>query len=160
MYNLDPINQQARPNTVYVEGLSSAARIAPEQGRLLGLRAGQVINGIIAQRPEGNVLLFDNKALLLPPNMGAVGERIGLQVLMFGGNLIARRLNEPKSNDAERALAPQSAASLRLGRLSADIGQLQLARFFSPSAMQSLAQSRETTHKMNSERRTRGQMSG
>ena len=60
MYNLDPINQQARPNTVYVEGLSAAARIAPEQGRLLGLRAGQIINGIIAQRPEGNVLLFDN----------------------------------------------------------------------------------------------------
>ena len=97
MYNLDPINQQARPNTVYVEGLSAAARIAPEQGRLLGLRAGQVINGIIAQRPEGNVLLFDNKALPLPSNMGAVGERLGLQVLMLGGNLIARRLTESKS---------------------------------------------------------------
>ena len=143
MYNLDPINQQARPNTVYVEGLSSAARIAPEQGRLLGLRAGQVINGIIAQRPEGNVLLFDNKALPLPMNMGAVGERIGLQVLMFGGNLIARRLNESKSNDAERTQVPQSAGSVRLGRLSADIGQLQLARFFSPSAMQNLAQQPE-----------------
>ena len=96
MYNLDPINQQARPNTVYVEGLSAAARIAPEQGRLLGLRAGQVINGIIAQRPEGNVLLFDNKALPLPSNMG-VGERPGLQVPMLGGNLIARRLGEAKA---------------------------------------------------------------
>ena len=143
MYNLDPINQQARPNTVYVEGLSSAARIAPEQGRLLGLRAGQVINGIIAQRPEGNVLLFDNKALPLPTTMGAVGDRIGLQVVMLGGNLIARRLNEPKTNNAERAQVPQSAGSVRLTRLSADVGQLQLARFFSPSALQSLAQQPE-----------------
>ena len=143
MYNLDPINQQARPNTVYVEGLSAAARIAPEQGRLLGLRAGQVINGIIAQRPEGNVLLFDNKALPLPSNMGAVGERLGLQVLMLGGNLIARRLTESKASNVQRPQMPESPGAARLNRLSADIGQLQLARFFSPNAMQTLAQQPE-----------------
>ena len=140
MYNLDPINQQVRPNTVYVEGLSAAARIAPEQGRLLGLRAGQVINGIIAQRPEGNVLLFDNKALPLPSNMGAAGERLGLQVLMLGGNMIARRLNEAKPNNIQRPQAPENPDTARLSRLSADAGQLQLARFFSPSALQNLAQ--------------------
>ena len=38
---------------------------------------------------------------------------------------------------------PESPGAARLNRLSADIGQLQLARFFSPNAMQTLAQQPE-----------------
>lgn len=139
MYNLDPINLQARPNTVYVEGLTGAARIAPEQGRLLGLRAGQVINGVIAQRPEGNVLLFDNKVLPLPAAVGAVGERIGLQVVMLGAQMMVRRLTDPKSPIAYSA-QPLTLGKERLGRLTMDTGQLQLARLFSPASLQELAQ--------------------
>ena len=139
MYNLDPINLQARPNTVYAEGLTGAARITPEQGRLLGLRAGQVINGVIAQRPEGNVLLFDNKALPLPTSIGSAGERIGLQVVMLGGQMMVRRLTDLKAPIANPSL-PSTQGSERLSRLTMDIGQLQLARFFSPASLQELAQ--------------------
>lgn len=142
MYNLDPINQQARPNTVYVEGLTGAARIAPEQGRLLGLRAGQVINGVIAQRPEGHVLLFDNKMLPLPASLGSIGEKIGLQVLVLGGQMMVRRLNELKPSP-EGAKLPLSPGMERLSRLSMDTGQLQLSRFFSPTSLHELAQQPE-----------------
>ena len=68
---------------------------------MLGLRAGQVINGVIAQRPEGNVLLFDNKVLPLPAAVGRAGERIGLQVFMLGAQMMVRRLTDPKSPIAD-----------------------------------------------------------
>ena len=142
MYNLDTINLQARPNTVYVEGLSGAARIAPEQGRVLGLRAGQVINGIIAQRPEGNVLVFDNKTLPLPAAVGAPGERIGLQVVMLGGQILLRRTADSRPQVPQAATAP-SAGMERLIRLSPPTGQLQLARLFSPATLQTLGQQPE-----------------
>ena len=44
MLTSESVNMQARPNLVYVEGGTSALRIAPEQARGLGLREGQVIN--------------------------------------------------------------------------------------------------------------------
>ena len=106
----------------------------------MGLRAGQVINGVIAQRPEGNVLLFDNKVLPLPASVGsAVGERIGPQVVMLGGQMMVRRLTDPKSPIADSS-QPLTPGKERLGRLTMDIGQLQLARLFSPASLQELAQ--------------------
>ena len=65
MYGIDSVNHQARPNLIYVEGGGSAFRIAPEQGKALNLREGQIINGTIALRPEGNAIKISGQ--YLPP---------------------------------------------------------------------------------------------
>ncbi len=50
MLTAEPMNMSMRPNIVYVEGAAAGMRINPEQARVLGLREGQVINAVVAQR--------------------------------------------------------------------------------------------------------------
>ena len=96
MYNLDPINQQARPNTVYVEGLSAAARIAPEQGRLLGLRAVKLLTASLPSALRAMCCCSTTRRYRCHRTWVRWVSALGLQVLMLGGNLIARRLTSQK----------------------------------------------------------------
>ena len=66
MLTSESVNLQTRPNLVYVEGGTSALRLAPEQARGLGLREGQVINALVANRPDGSVLLLGAKVWPYP----------------------------------------------------------------------------------------------
>ena len=78
MYGIDSVNHQVRPNLIYVEGGGSAFKIAPEQGKALNLREGQIINGTIALRPEGNAIKISGQYLSLPAGLGAPGSRVEL----------------------------------------------------------------------------------
>jgi hypothetical protein len=92
MYGIDSVNHQVRPNLIYVEGGGSAFRIAPEQGKALNLREGQVINGTIALRPEGNVIKISGQYLSLPAGLGAPGNRVELQVSILAGTYVLRKM--------------------------------------------------------------------
>ncbi|MFL2503719.1 MAG: hypothetical protein ACJ0Q2_01315 [Candidatus Azotimanducaceae bacterium] len=74
MISADAINQPIRVNAVYSEGGTSvySLRLEPPDARSLGLREGQVVNGLIASRPDGNVLITkSNRQIALPPNFAA-----------------------------------------------------------------------------------------
>ena len=74
MISADAINQPIRVNAVYSEGGTSvySLRLEPPDARSLGLREGQVVNGLIASRPDGNVLITkSNRQITLPPNFAA-----------------------------------------------------------------------------------------
>ena len=92
MYGIDSVNHQVRPNLIYVEGGGSAFRIAPEQGKALNLREGQIINGTIALRPEGNAIKISGQYLSLPVGLGAPGSRVELQVSILAGAYVLRKI--------------------------------------------------------------------
>jgi hypothetical protein len=92
MYGIDSVNHQVRPNLIYVEGGGSALRIAPEQGKALNLREGQIINSTIALRPEGNAIRISGQYVSLPAGLGAPGNRVQLQVSVFAGAYILRKM--------------------------------------------------------------------
>ena len=92
MYGIDSVNHQVRPNLIYVEGGGSAFRIAPEQGKALNLREGQVINGTIALRPEGNAIKISGQYLSLPAGLGAPGNKVALQVSILAGAYVLRKI--------------------------------------------------------------------
>ena len=92
MYGIDSVNHQVRPNLIYVEGGGSALRIAPEQGKALNLREGQIINGTLASRPEGNAIKIGGQYLSLPAGFGAPGSRVQLQVSILAGAYVLRKM--------------------------------------------------------------------
>ena len=92
MYGIDSVNHQVRLNLIYVEGGGSAFRIAPEQGKALNLREGQVINGTIALRPEGNAIKISGQYLSLPAGLGAPGNKVALQVSILAGAYVLRKI--------------------------------------------------------------------
>ena len=92
MYGIDSVNHQVRPNLIYVEGGGSALRIAPEQGKALNLREGQIINGTVALRPEGNAIKIGGQYLSLPPGFGAPDSRLQLQVSILAGAYVLRKM--------------------------------------------------------------------
>ena len=92
MYGIDSVNHQVRPNLIYVEGGGSAFRVAPEQGKALNLREGQIINGTIALRPEGNAIKISGQYLSLPAGLGAPGSRVELQVSILAGAYVLRKM--------------------------------------------------------------------
>ena len=101
MYGIDSVNHQVRPNLIYVEGGGSALRIAPEQGKALNLREGQIINGTIALRPEGNAIRVAGQYLSLPPGFGATGNRVELQVSILAGAYVLRKMGEGSKIDGQ-----------------------------------------------------------
>ena len=92
MQGPESVNLQSRPNLIYVEGGGNVIKVAPEQGKALGLREGQIINGIIASRPEGNTLRIGNYYLTLPSNFGVVGEKISIKIAVGSGGFILRKI--------------------------------------------------------------------
>ena len=84
MQSIDSINIQVRPNLIYTEGGGPSLRILPEQGKLLNLKEGQIINSSVALRPEGNVIQIAGKNVLLPPKFARPGDGLALRVSMSG----------------------------------------------------------------------------
>ena len=101
MYGIDSVNHQVRPNLIYVEGGGSAFRIAPEQGKALNLREGQIINGTIALRPEGNAIKISGQYLSLPAGLGAPGSRVDLQVSILAGAYVLRKMGLGTKADSQ-----------------------------------------------------------
>ena len=101
MYGIDSVNHQVRPNLIYVEGGGSAFRIAPEQGKALNLREGQIINGTIALRPEGNAIKISGQYLSLPAGLGVPGSRVELQVSILAGAYVLRKMGLGSKGDGQ-----------------------------------------------------------
>ena len=85
MLSPEGVNMMPRPNTVYVEGAAAGVRVEPEQARTLGLRAGETITAIVAQRQDGNILLIGNQQLPLPDRMNLPPGQVSLLVRMIAG---------------------------------------------------------------------------
>ena len=143
MQGIDGINLQARPNIIYVEGAGAAIKIAPEQGKLLNLREGQVINSMIASRPEGNVIMVGSKALVIPPGFGKPGETKSFKVSVFGGAfLITQNLG---SGAGRKRHAPGVSASLtspqdRFSRILNSGSAFYLHKFFTRDFLNKVVQ--------------------
>ena len=92
MQGVDAANIQVRPNLIYTEGGGPSLRILPEQGKLLNLREGQIINSSITLRPEGNVIQIAGKNVLLPRSFGNPGDGIAIKVSAAGGAFLVTRI--------------------------------------------------------------------
>jgi hypothetical protein len=131
MLTAEPMNLSMRPNIVYVEGAAAGMRINPEQARVLGLREGQVINAVVAQRPEGNLLLVGNQQLQIPARLNLPQGPAAFLVSVVNGSLLLS-LVDPSSGNK---LNPRSDADARFGRLLGHAGGLHLGRLFSPGSL-------------------------
>tara|TARA_B100000989_G_scaffold276404_1_gene236641 strand:- start:1233 stop:2315 length:1083 start_codon:yes stop_codon:yes gene_type:complete len=101
MYGIDSVNNQVRPNLIYVEGGGPGFRISPEQGKALNLREGQIINGTIALRPEGNAIRVGGQHLSLPAGLGVPGSRVELQVSILAGAYVLRKMGLGTKADSQ-----------------------------------------------------------
>ena len=136
MLTSESVNMQARPNLVYVEGGTSALRLAPEQARGLGLREGQVINALVANRPDGSVLLLGAKSLALPPGFAAGQTAVSLLVSLVGGQIVLSLTDrQPSAQTKPRA---QGAPQQRFNRLLGQIGSFHLSRQLNPDSLSRL----------------------
>ena len=136
MLTSESVNMQARPNLVYVEGGTSALRIAPEQARGLGLREGQVINALVANRPDGSVLLLGAKSLALPPGFAAGQTAVSLLVSLVGGQMVLSLTDrQPNAQMNPRA---QGVPQQRFNRLLGQIGSFHLSRQLNPDSLSRL----------------------
>ena len=136
MLTSESVNMQARPNLVYVEGGTSALRLAPEQARGLGLREGQVINALVANRPDGSVLLLGAKSLALPPVFAAGQTAVTLLVSLVGGQMVLS-LTDRQAN-AQMKPRAQGAPQQRFNRLLGQIGSFHLSRQLNPDSLSKL----------------------
>ena len=119
MQGIDSINIQVRPNLIYTEGGGPSLRILPEQGKLLNLKEGQIINSSVALRPEGNVIRIAGKNVLIPSNFARPGEGISLKVSVSGeAFLITRTIKQPRPTSStpatSRPRGRESCAVIRL----------------------------------------------
>ncbi len=133
MLTSESVNLQPRPNLVYVEGGTPALRLAPEQARGLGLREGQVINALVANRPDGSVLLLGGKSLALPPGFAAGQTAVSLLVSMFGGQIVLSLVE--RQPNAQAKPRTNSAPHQRLNRLLGQIGNFHLSRQLNPESL-------------------------
>ena len=136
MLTSESVNMQARPNLVYVEGGTSALRLAPEQARGLGLREGQVINALVANRPDGSVLLLGAKSLALPPGFAAGQTAVSLLVSLVGGQMVLSLTDRQAS--AQIKPRAQGAPQQRFNRLLGQIGSFHLSRQLNPDSLSRL----------------------
>ena len=136
MLTSESVNLQTRPNLVYVEGGTSALRLAPEQARGLGLREGQVINALVANRPDGSVLLLGAKSLALPPGFAAGQTAVSLLVSLVGGQIVLS-LTERQASTQTKPRA-QGAPEQRFNRLLGQTGSFHLSRQLNPDNLSRL----------------------
>ena len=131
MLTAEPMNMSVRPNIVYVEGAAAGMRINPEQARVLGLREGQVINAVVAQRADGNLLLVGNQQLAMPARMSLPPGAAAFLVSVVNGNMVLSLVDPSSANK----LNQRADADARFGRLLGHAGGMHLGRLFSPSVM-------------------------
>ena len=141
MLTAEPMNLSMRPNIVYVEGAAAGMRINPEQARVLGLREGQVINAVVAQRPEGNLLLVGNQQLQIPARLNLPQGPAAFLVSVVNGSVLLS-LVDPSSGNK---LNPRGDADARFGRLLGHAGGLHLGRLFSPGSLTQILGSTTTS---------------
>ncbi len=134
MLTAEPMNMSMRPNIVYVEGAAAGMRINPEQARVLGLREGQVINAVVAQRPDGNLLLIGNQQLAMPARMSLAQGPAAFMVSVVNGNMVLSLVDPNSANK----LNQRADADARFGRLLGHAGGMHLGRLFSPGVMPQL----------------------
>lgn len=131
MLTAEPMNMSTRPNIVYAEGAAAGMRINPEQARVLGLREGQVINAVVAQRADGNLLLVGNQQLAMPARMSLPQGPAAFLVSLVNGNMLLSLVDPSSANK----LNQRADADARFGRLLGHAGGMHLGRLFSPSVM-------------------------
>ena len=131
MLTAEPMNMSTRPNIVYAEGAAAGMRINPEQARVLGLREGQVINAVVAQRADGNLLLVGNQQLAMPARMSLPQGPAAFLVSVVNGNMLLSLVDPSSANK----LNQRADADARFGRLLGHAGGMHLGRLFSPSVM-------------------------
>ena len=134
MLTAEPMNMSMRPNIVYVEGAAAGMRISPEQARVLGLREGQVINAVVAQRADGNLLLIGNQQLAMPARMSLAQGPAAFMVSVVNGNMVLSLVDPNSANK----LNQRADADARFGRLLGHAGGMHLGRLFSPGVMPQL----------------------
>ena len=134
MLTAEPMNMSMRPNIVYVEGAAAGMRINPEQARVLGLREGQVINAVVAQRADGNLLLIGNQQLAMPARMSLAQGPAAFLVSVVNGNMVLSLVDPNSANK----LNQRADADARFGRLLGHAGGMHLGRLFSPGVMPQL----------------------
>ena len=92
LISADSVNQPIRVNATYSQGGSSVytLRLEPPEARSLGLREGQSVNGVIANRADGNVFLTGSKAaIMLPSNFAAAeGKASFIVTALVGGSML------------------------------------------------------------------------
>ena len=139
MLSPEGVNMMPRPNTVYVEGAAAGVRIEPEQARTLGLRAGETITAIVAQRQDGNILLIGNQQLPLPDRMNLPTGQVSLLVRVISGQPVLA-LADPALAAGVAAANSRVAADGRFARLLNHVGSFHLLQLFAPGQLGALAE--------------------
>ena len=139
MLSPEGVNMMPRPNTVYVEGAAAGVRIEPEQARTLGLRAGETITAIVAQRQDGNILLIGNQQLPLPDRMNLPTGQVSLLVRVISGQPVLA-LADPALAAGVAAANGRVAADGRFARLLNHVGSFHLLQLFAPGQLGALAE--------------------
>ena len=129
MLTSESVNIQPRPNLVYVEGGVNALRLAPDQAKSLGLREGQVVNGVVANRPDGSVLLLGAKSLALPPGFASGQASVSLLVSVVGGQIVLSLTDRQQAQAKQRI---PGAAEQRFNRLLGQVGSFHLLKLLEP----------------------------
>ena len=139
MLSPEGVNMMPRPNTVYVEGAAAGVRIEPEQARTLGLRAGETITAIVAQRQDGNILLIGNQQLPLPDRMNLPPGQVSLLVRMIAGQPVLA-LTDPVLAASVAAANSRVDADGRFARLLSHVGSFHLLQLFAPGQLGALTE--------------------
>ena len=135
MLNSESVSLQPRPNLVYVEGGVGALRLAPDQAKSLGLREGQVINALVANRPDGSVLMLGAKSLSLPPGFASGQASVSLLVSVVGGQMVLSLIDKSSATGKQRV---QSGPEQRFKRLLSQVGSFHLSRLLEPNSLAKL----------------------
>lgn len=162
MISADSVNQPIRINATYSQGGASVytLRLEPPEARSLGLREGQLVNGIIANRADGNVFLTGSKtAIMLPNNFAAAeGKASFIATALVGGSMLLslqpdkeRKLNTRLSIDRIHSLLGRAIQNTSLSGLfsfskitSMLAGEPRLGNIFSSFQMSSFEPNAQT----------------
>ncbi len=136
MLTSESVNLQPRPNLVYVEGGVNALRLAPDQAKSLGLREGQVINGVVANRPDGSVLTLGAKSLALPPGFASGQSAVSLLVSVVGGQIVLSLIDRQQQAQAKQRVP--AGATQRFHRLLGQVGSFHLLKLLEPNNLSRL----------------------
>ena len=103
--------QPIRINSPYLDGSASvySVRLLPADARSLGLREGQMLNATVAARPEGNLIVFNDKTkqpLLLPKNSGIEpgSIRLSISIAAAGGAALSALVKDQKREVAQPSI--------------------------------------------------------
>ena len=120
MITSDTINQPIRVNAAYSESGTSvySLRLEPADARSLGLREGQVVNGMLALRADRNILLFGrDKRIQLPQPVKLPAGAVSITVTQGpSGEFFLALRQRPASNRTQAASSSVDRIHSLLGR--------------------------------------------